>query len=66
VVVFGHTHYAQRAVLPGGALYLNTGFWLSEPCCVAIERGTIWFGPQTFVGGGLPEVTVEEAIPLAT
>jgi hypothetical protein len=39
--------------ISGGALYLNTGFWLNEPCCVAFDRGTIWFGPvQTFAGGG--------------
>lgn len=43
-VVFGHTHRAGQAVLPGGALYFNTGFWLLRPCCVVVDHGELWFG----------------------
>ncbi len=45
IVTFGHTHRPGRAVLPNGAVYYNTGSWLTSPQCLVIDRGTVWFGP---------------------
>jgi UDP-2,3-diacylglucosamine pyrophosphatase LpxH len=43
-VVFGHTHIAGQATLPGGVRYFNTGVWMMEPWCVALDHGKITFG----------------------
>jgi hypothetical protein len=44
VIIFGAVVLTQA--------YLNTGFWLNQPCCVAIDRGRIWFGSvQSFLRG---------------
>jgi UDP-2,3-diacylglucosamine pyrophosphatase LpxH len=39
VVVFGHTHRAERLELPHGGLYLNCGNWLRESSFVQIADG---------------------------
>jgi UDP-2,3-diacylglucosamine pyrophosphatase LpxH len=39
VVVFGHTHRAERAELPRGAVYLNCGDWLRNSTFVEISDG---------------------------
>jgi UDP-2,3-diacylglucosamine pyrophosphatase LpxH len=44
-VVFGHTHLAGAVELADGVRYYNTGAWFSNPHCVAIDKGKIWFGP---------------------
>jgi UDP-2,3-diacylglucosamine pyrophosphatase LpxH len=44
-VVFGHTHFPGRYVLDGGTPYFNTGVWFTNPHCVAIDQGRVWFGP---------------------
>ena len=36
VVVFGHTHRAERVDLPHGATYLNSGNWLRDTTFVQI------------------------------
>jgi UDP-2,3-diacylglucosamine pyrophosphatase LpxH len=43
-IVFGHTHLPGSAELANGVRYYNTGAWLTEPWCVAIDHGRIWFG----------------------
>lgn len=43
-VVFGHTHMAGSAELPGGVQYYNTGGWFGKPYCVAIDKGRVWYG----------------------
>lgn len=40
VVVFGHTHNAETAVLPSGT-YVNCGNWLSGRTYVDIDRGNV-------------------------
>ncbi len=44
-VVFGHTHFHGSGVLESGPRYFNTGAWFSDPHCVAIDQGRLWFGP---------------------
>jgi UDP-2,3-diacylglucosamine pyrophosphatase LpxH len=43
-VVFGHTHLAGAVDLADGVHYYNTGGWFSNPHCVAIDDGRIWYG----------------------
>jgi UDP-2,3-diacylglucosamine pyrophosphatase LpxH len=40
VVVFGHTHRAERVELPHGATYLNCGNWLRDTTFVQIADGS--------------------------
>ncbi|MES2855509.1 MAG: UDP-2,3-diacylglucosamine diphosphatase [Bdellovibrionota bacterium] len=40
-VVFGHTHHAGRAKLPGGASYFNTGSWLIGTPYIQVEDGRV-------------------------
>jgi UDP-2,3-diacylglucosamine pyrophosphatase LpxH len=44
-VVFGHTHSPGSYTIADGVKYYNTGAWFSDPHCVAIDEGKIWFGP---------------------
>jgi hypothetical protein len=44
-VVFGHTHLEGTVEIADGVRYYNTGSWFSNPHCVAIDKGRIWFGP---------------------
>jgi UDP-2,3-diacylglucosamine pyrophosphatase LpxH len=44
-VIFGHTHTHGVVQLDSGTRYYNTGGWFSNPHCVAIDRGRLWFGP---------------------
>ena len=44
-VVFGHTHLAGSFEFADGVRYFNTGAWFSNPHCVAIDQGRIWYGP---------------------
>lgn len=44
-VVFGHTHHHGTYVLADDVRYYNTGSWFSNPHCVAIDQGRIWYGP---------------------
>jgi UDP-2,3-diacylglucosamine pyrophosphatase LpxH len=45
-VTFGHTHLPGTGTLGDGKLtYYNTGAWFTNPHCVAIDNGRIWFGP---------------------
>lgn len=54
-VVFGHTHMPGTYALADNVQYYNTGAWFSQPHCVAIDRGRIWFGPvSTLVEKGDP------------
>lgn len=55
-VIFGHTHHAGRVALRGGATYYNTGSWLHEPRCVAVDRGRLWFGPVSDLLEGRAEL----------
>ena len=43
-VIFGHTHTEGAVRLESGTRYYNTGGWFSDPHCVAIDNGRIWFG----------------------
>jgi UDP-2,3-diacylglucosamine pyrophosphatase LpxH len=44
-VVFGHTHFPGTYMLTDGPRYYNTGAWFTNPHCVAIDEGRVWFGP---------------------
>ena len=43
-VVLGHTHLQGVVEFSDGLRYYNTGGWFSNPHCVAIHEGEIWFG----------------------
>jgi UDP-2,3-diacylglucosamine pyrophosphatase LpxH len=40
IVVFGHTHRAERVELPHGAVYFNSGNWLRDTTFVQIADGS--------------------------
>jgi len=44
-VIFGHTHLHGALTLADGVRYYNTGSWFSNPHCVAIDKGRLWYGP---------------------
>ena len=44
-VIFGHTHTEGAVEIMPGVRYMNTGSWFSDPHCVAIDHGRVWFGP---------------------
>jgi UDP-2,3-diacylglucosamine pyrophosphatase LpxH len=44
-VVFGHTHFHGTVTLADSIQYYNTGSWFSNPHCVAIDHGQLWYGP---------------------
>jgi UDP-2,3-diacylglucosamine pyrophosphatase LpxH len=43
-VIFGHTHLPGTSELPNGVKYYNTGGWFTNPHCVVLDHGRIWFG----------------------
>jgi UDP-2,3-diacylglucosamine pyrophosphatase LpxH len=43
-VIFGHTHLSGSFEFADGVHYYNTGAWFSNPYCVAIDQGRLWFG----------------------
>jgi UDP-2,3-diacylglucosamine pyrophosphatase LpxH len=53
-VVFGHTHLHGHKAFEEGIHYYNTGSWFSNPWCVAISHGKIWFGPAADLQKGDP------------
>jgi hypothetical protein len=43
-VLLGHTHLQGTVEFADGLRYYNTGGWFSDPHCVAVHNGDIWFG----------------------
>jgi predicted phosphodiesterase len=53
-VVLGHTHLHGHKAFEEGIHYYNTGSWFSNPWCVAISHGEVWFGPAADLQKGDP------------
>jgi len=67
VVVMGHTHLPGHKVFEEGIHYYNTGSWFSNPWCVAISHGRVWFGPAADLQKGDPfplEETGDGIVPV--
>ena len=67
VVVLGHTHFHGQKVFEEGIRYYNTGSWFSNPWCVAISHGKVWFGPAADLQKGDPfplEETLSDTPPV--
>jgi UDP-2,3-diacylglucosamine pyrophosphatase LpxH len=66
-VVLGHTHLKGEVEFRDGLRYYNTGGWFSNPHCIAIHEGRIWFGSvaELIKGGDPLPVTDKDAAAAA-
>ena len=68
-VVMGHTHFPGSKEFPEGIRYYNTGSWFSNPRCVAISDGQLWFGEVGELirdGDPFPFTTPSDPEPVAS